>query len=76
MNLFTLHIGHVHHVLKIPAHINVHEQFPAIHFSICYFVYRVKIVYFIVLYFIFILQIQRVTKPLDIEHVRKVHYKA
>jgi hypothetical protein len=28
-----------------------------------------------VVYFIFILQIQRVTKPLDIEHVRKVQYK-
>jgi hypothetical protein len=29
----------------------------------------------IVLYFIFIQQIQRVTKPLNIEHVRKVQYK-
>jgi hypothetical protein len=34
------------------------------------------VLYCIVLYFIFILQIQTVTKPLDIEHVRKVHYKS
>jgi septin family protein len=27
------------------------------------------------MYFIFIQQIQRVTKPLDIEHIRKIQYK-